>query len=146
MGRKLPRFLTPLEVEAMLQASKGNPRDNLLMKCMFYLGLRNSEAQKLDIEDIDLINRVGPIPGHYLDKAHTRKWWAKEQFVPILADRQSHADWVKSGSKTIIDRAKERVQDILSTHKPTPLPEDQVKALDEIVAEATAYYKQKGML
>ena len=95
---------------------------------------------------LDLIEEVGPIPGHYLDKAHTRKWWAKEQFIPILADRLSHAEWVKAGSKNIIERAKERVQEILSTHKPAPLPEDQQKAIDEILEEATAYYKQKGML
>ncbi|MBL7120123.1 MAG: trimethylamine methyltransferase family protein [Dehalococcoidia bacterium] len=95
---------------------------------------------------IDLIDEVGPIPGHYLDKAHTRKWWGKEQYIPILADRQSHAEWVKAGSKNIIDRAKERVQDILSSHKTTPLPEDEEKAIDEILQEATAYYKQKGML
>ena len=95
---------------------------------------------------IDLINEVGPIPGHYLDKAHTRKWWAKEQYITLLADRQSHAEWVKAGSKSIIDRAQERVQEILSSHKPTPLPEDQAKAIDEILEEATAYYKQKGML
>ena len=30
---------------------------------------------------VDLINRVGPIPGMFLDKAHTRKWYKKEQYV-----------------------------------------------------------------
>ncbi|MBM4463142.1 MAG: hypothetical protein FJ012_07365 [Chloroflexi bacterium] len=95
---------------------------------------------------VDLIREVGPIPGHYLDKAHTRKWWKKEQFIPVLADRLSHAEWVKAGSKSIIDRAKERVQHILSTHRPTPLSKDQEKAIDEILEEARAHYEQKGML
>ncbi len=40
----------------MFKASADNPRDNLMLKCMFYLGLRNSELQNLRIEDIDLIN------------------------------------------------------------------------------------------
>jgi trimethylamine--corrinoid protein Co-methyltransferase len=29
---------------------------------------------------VDLIEDVGPIPGHYLGKAHTREWWKKEFF------------------------------------------------------------------
>ncbi len=56
MGQKLPRFLSPLEVKEMFKASYSNKRDNLILKCLFYLGLRNSELQKLRIEDIDLIN------------------------------------------------------------------------------------------
>ncbi len=55
--RKLPRFLSEAEVKAMFEKAE-NPRDRLLLKCLFYLGLRNSEAQKLRIEDIDLINRL----------------------------------------------------------------------------------------
>jgi trimethylamine--corrinoid protein Co-methyltransferase len=95
---------------------------------------------------VDLIREVGPIPGHFLDREHTRKWWPREQFVPILADRQSHEEWVRSGSKSVIDRAKERVQDILASHEPTPLPEDQERAIDDILKEAEAYYKQNGMM
>jgi len=56
MARKLPRFLSLPEVEEMFRSSSGNPRDNLMLKCMFYLGLRNSEVQNLRIEDIDFIN------------------------------------------------------------------------------------------
>ena len=58
MARKLPRFLTPKEVQAMFAVSHSNPRDNLLLKCMFYLGLRNSEVRNLRVDDIDLINRL----------------------------------------------------------------------------------------
>ena len=56
MARKLPRFLSLPEVEAMFRASADNPRDNLMLKCMFYLGLRNSEVQNLRVEDIDFVN------------------------------------------------------------------------------------------
>jgi site-specific recombinase XerD len=55
--QKLPRFLSFPEVEAIFKASSDNSRDNLMLKCMFYLGLRNSEVQNLRIEDIDLVNR-----------------------------------------------------------------------------------------
>jgi len=95
---------------------------------------------------VDLIKKVGPVPGHYLNTAHTRAWWRHELFMPALADKLSHPEWIQAGSKTIVQKAKERVQEILATHEPTPLPEDQAKAIDEILEEATSYYKQKGML
>lgn len=76
MARKLPRFLSPLEVAEMFRASEG--RDQMLLKCLYYLGIRNSEAQNLLIEDIDTINgtvkvvqgkgkkdRYVPIPGAF---------------------------------------------------------------------------------
>ncbi len=56
MVKKLPRFLSLLEVEAMFKASSESKRDNLMLKCMFYLGLRNSEVQNIRIENIDFIN------------------------------------------------------------------------------------------
>lgn len=57
MARKLPRFLTLREVKAMFKAAEGNQRDQLILKCLFYLGLRNSEVRNMRIEDMDLINR-----------------------------------------------------------------------------------------
>jgi trimethylamine--corrinoid protein Co-methyltransferase len=98
---------------------------------------------------INLIEEVGPIPGHYLKgKAgkHTQIWWKKEQFIPTLADRLSYSEWVKRGSRSIIARAKERVKEILTVHEPTPLPEDQDKELDRILEEAKKYYREKEML
>ena len=38
---------------------------------------------------LDLINEVGPIPGFYLGKEHTRTWWRREHFMPKVADRLS---------------------------------------------------------
>ena len=74
MPRKLPRFLSFPEVEAMFKASSESPRDNLMLKCMFYLGLRNSEVENLRIEDVDLINgNVKVIQGK----------GKKDRYVPI---------------------------------------------------------------
>jgi integrase/recombinase XerD len=58
MARKLPRFLSPLEVAEMFRVSEKKPRDNMLLKCMYYLGLRNSEVRDLHIDDIDIINNM----------------------------------------------------------------------------------------
>ena len=58
MARKLPRFLSDSEVKAMFELSRDHPRDNLLLKSMYYLGLRNSEVINLRYEDIDFINKT----------------------------------------------------------------------------------------
>ena len=58
---------------------------------------------------VDLINQVGPIPGHFLSTAHTREWWRKEQFIPQAADLEAYPVWVKSGKKDALTLAKERM-------------------------------------
>ena len=74
MARKLPRFLTPVEIAAMFRAAEGQKRDLMLLKCMYFLGLRNSEVQTLKLDDIDLLNRNVKVV------QSKRK---KDRFVPI---------------------------------------------------------------
>jgi len=95
---------------------------------------------------IDLIDEVGPIPGHFLNKAHTRKWWKLEQFVPKAADRLTYPEWMKSGKKSCLDYAGERMEQILATHKPTPLTPSQEEDIERILEEARKYYKERGLI
>lgn len=93
---------------------------------------------------IDLINQVGPIPGHFLAKEHTRKWWKEEQYVRKVADEMTYAEWTESGKKDCIDYAKERMQEILSTHKVSlPLTPSQEEEIERILKEARECYKKK---
>jgi trimethylamine--corrinoid protein Co-methyltransferase len=95
---------------------------------------------------LDLINEVGPIPGMYLDKAHTRTWWKREQFMPKVADRLSLPEWMESGKKSALDYAKERMEEILATHKPEPLTAKQEEEVERILEEARQYYRGKGLM
>jgi trimethylamine--corrinoid protein Co-methyltransferase len=95
---------------------------------------------------VDVIDEVGPIPGHFLNRAHTRKWWKTEIFEPMLADRQPHPEWVESGSKNIVQRAKAKMAEILAKYEPTPLTKEQEKAVAEVLKEAESYYGQLGMM
>ena len=63
-----------------------------------------------------------------------------------LADRQSHAEWEAAGSRSMLDRASEQLQEILASHEPAALPADRCQALDEILAEAEASYRQQGAM
>jgi len=95
---------------------------------------------------IDLIEEVGPIPGHFLNKEHTRKWWKLEQFVPRAADRLTYPEWMNTGKKSCIDYARQRMEEILATHKPTPLTASQEEDIERILEDARKYYKNRGMI
>jgi len=107
------------------------------------------EGEEISDETLatDLIDEVGAIPGYYLDKAHTRKWWMKEQSMPKAADRLTYPEWEKAGKKSCIDYAKERMEEILKTHKVSkPLTDDQEDAIEKILKEAREYCKKKGLI
>lgn len=93
---------------------------------------------------LDLMKEVGPIPGHYLDREHTRKMW--KQFIPKAADLLTYPEWEMKGRMSDIDCAKKRMEGILSTHKARPVTPEQDKEIDEILEEARQYYKEKNML
>lgn len=95
---------------------------------------------------IDLINQVGPIPGHYLGTAHTREWWQKEQYLPKAADLEAYPVWIKSGKKDAVALASEKMDQILATHEPLPLTPKQEQAVVEILKEARDYYRDRGLI
>ncbi len=96
---------------------------------------------------VELIKRVGSGPDFFLNKGHTRKWWRKEQFLPVVADALSLPEWLSEGRKTTIDRAKERMDEILATHKVSiRLTASQEEEIERILAEARKFYTKKGRM
>jgi trimethylamine--corrinoid protein Co-methyltransferase len=82
---------------------------------------------------VDLIEKVGPIPGHFLGEKHTMERWQKEQFIPKISERRPYSTWKKEGSKDIVERAKERYKQIMENHEPFRLPEDVDQELMKIM-------------
>jgi trimethylamine--corrinoid protein Co-methyltransferase len=95
---------------------------------------------------IDLINQVGPIPGHYLSTGHTREWWRQEQWLPQAADLEAYPVWVRSGKKDALALARERMDKILATHQPAPLTAGQEQAIEDILQEARQFYRDRGTI
>ena len=95
---------------------------------------------------LDLIDEVGPIPGFYLNKEHTRKYWKKDQFVPKVADLLPYGQWEKEGKKSALDYAKERMKEILQRHKPIQLNDEQEREIQKILDRARKYYAEKGLI
>ncbi len=93
---------------------------------------------------IDLINQIGPIPGHYLGTEHTRNWWQNQQYLPQVADQEPYATWIRSGKRDMLTRAKERMAEILGTHEPEPLSAAEEGAMEAILTEARQFYRDRG--
>ncbi len=81
---------------------------------------------------VDVIDEVGP-GGTFLIHPHTRKWFRKEQYFPTLFDRRKYEDWVRRGKKDAVQRAQERVQEILRDYWPEPLDKDIRKRIEDHV-------------
>jgi trimethylamine--corrinoid protein Co-methyltransferase len=80
---------------------------------------------------LDVIAQTGP-EGHFLNKEHTRQHF-RDLWYPRLLDRSDHKTWQSKGAKTLGQRAKERVTEILQEHQPELLPDDARKRLREIL-------------
>jgi len=53
-----------------------------------------------------------------------------------LSDISSYETWEQRGSRTIDEVAREKVREILATHKVTPLPEDVDREISRILQRA----------
>jgi trimethylamine--corrinoid protein Co-methyltransferase len=83
----------------------------------------------------EVIQRVG-IGGNFLSDEHTVRHLRDEFWMPKLMDRQNHTTWAAQGSRTMLDRAVERRDQILREHEPDWLEEDMQREVDQIVAAA----------
>jgi trimethylamine--corrinoid protein Co-methyltransferase len=94
---------------------------------------------------VDLIKEIGNGPDFYLGKAHTRNWWAREQYMPATADTTTLAEWLEGGKKTTMDLAREKMEHILANHKVSiPLTTSQEEEIERILTEARNFYKKIG--
>jgi trimethylamine--corrinoid protein Co-methyltransferase len=80
---------------------------------------------------VKVIQEVGP-GGEYLSHTHTLGHW-RELWLPRIFDRQSLGKWQENGGKDTSDRLQEVTVSILEEHPATPLPDNVVQALDEIL-------------
>jgi len=89
----------------------------------------------------DVIESVGP-GGHYLTQEHTRTHFRTEFWLPTLIDRQMRRTWEATGKKTMAERIRARVIDILEHHNPMPIAPEVETRLVELVAKAEDRHKE----
>jgi trimethylamine--corrinoid protein Co-methyltransferase len=83
---------------------------------------------------LDVIHEVGP-GGQYLDHEHTYENF-RNNWIPGLFSRDSYETWELDGSKTLGDKANQKVREIFETYEPTRLDEEISAALDQIIHAA----------
>lgn len=89
---------------------------------------------------VDEIIEVGPF-GDYVAHPTTIQNFGMVNHSQVL-DHNMYDEWVSGGSKSALDLAHERVVDILANHKVEPIDNGTRKAIDAIIKEADAKYKE----
>ena len=84
---------------------------------------------------LDLIDSKGP-NGNYLDAPHTVKHF-RERWMPGILDQDIYDVLEAGGGQALGDRLNQRVEKILTTHKPAPLPDDVRAKIRGIVERET---------
>jgi trimethylamine---corrinoid protein Co-methyltransferase len=84
---------------------------------------------------VDVIAHAMTTTRNFLGEKHTRKYLRSgEVWEGRLGVKEIGWEmWQAAGFPTAIDRARRMAADILSTHEVTPLPQEQINALDEIL-------------
>lgn len=94
--------------------------------------------KRFDVSDetlaLNVIAEMGP-DGQYLSTRHTKEHF-RERWYPGLFERADYGTWLKNGGKDLSERARDKIEKILSEHKPALLPPDIKGRLQEIVHRA----------
>ncbi len=98
----------------------------LLVICNEVIGWikRYMRGLKIDDENLcfDVITEAGPSNG-FVTADHTYRHF-REEWIPELSDRQNFQNWEKSGSLTLQDRAKIKVEELLASYVSPVLSND----------------------
>ncbi len=119
-------------------ADQGTSLDILIMQSEI-ISYLESTNRLLNFDDetfaTDLINEVGP-KGSFLNKRHTAKNIRKELWFPTLLDRENYDIWLKADSTDMEKRCRNRKEELLANHEPTPLDDDVRNDLEKIIEDA----------
>lgn len=98
--------------------------------------IRGIEFDGLDLE-VELVDKVRHM-GSFLAERHTMETITRgEVRISPLWDKRSSERAVREGCKSLQERAKDRVREILREHTPQPLERDVEDGIESIVREAS---------
>lgn len=91
---------------------------------------------------LDLIDEIGPA-GEYISHMETARLCRTEIWTPTLMDRDPWLAWEAAGGLTMQDRIHQKLERILQTHRPAPLPDGAAQRFQEILEAAEAREKAR---
>lgn len=108
------------------------------------IGMVKHFFRGVEIDDkrvpLDLIHEVGP-GGHFLLAEHTRRHFKEETWYPRTMNRSHFPDWERRDRKTMEEKLKERVEELLSKDG-EGIPKRDLETMDKIIEEES---KRRGL-
>lgn len=87
---------------------------------------------------LDVIKKVKF--GEFLSQKHTSETFMKHQSNTVLSNRQSRKSWLEAGGKDMSQVAVEKAIEILESHTPDPLTDDQAAYVRKVIEDAEKEY------
>ena len=108
-----------------------SPAYMVLVNEVLHMTNQFTRGIKVDEETlaVDVIHSVGP-GGHFIKEEHTLKYF-REVWYSNLFDRSNYESWLEQGGRRFQERLREQTLQKME-HQPQPLPDDVVKALDQL--------------
>jgi len=113
--------------------------EQLLIDCEIFRIARKAQAG-IAVNDEswlgEAIATVGP-GGDFLGQPSTRRNARSGEFyLPRLGLHDTYESWLAGGATDIVDEARAKAEELLTSHVPMPLDDDVVRALDELAVRA----------
>lgn len=110
------------------------------------IGMARRLLRGIDVSEEPLATVIMRQVGHagnFLATEHTRQWFKRELFIPSpVIDRDYRQAWEAKGAKDIVQRAHERVEQLVAAYQAKPLPKEVEKELMAITLRAA---QERGM-
>ncbi len=82
----------------------------------------------------------------YLADPHTHRWFRRELFFPSeVIDRSTLEEWEQAGAKSAFERASERVERLVGSYQPAPLPDAARRELERITLRAARPFGMEAL-
>ena len=91
---------------------------------------------------LDVTGELGPT-GDYLSHQHTLDHF-RDPYYSTLADKGTHSQWVERGATTMEERASRKVDKILESHNPAPLPPEVQRDIRRVVVRQQEWIDSTG--
>ncbi len=118
----------------------------LLTMCNEHLGFLRAATAGIQVDDehmaLDVVDELGA-GGNYLSHPHTLNHF-RDAYHSKMVDKRQHSQWVEMGSTTMEERAAKKIDQILESHQPEPLPEDVQRDLRKIVERVQEWSDSRG--
>ena len=81
---------------------------------------------------LDVVRDVGS-DGNFLVHQHTLEHMQATQWRPTLISRLGYEKWEASGSTSLLERAKKKLEEVLQEHQPTPIAAEKAELIQKRV-------------